>query len=139
MNVVPLTAELLQQIEPQPMQRLPAAEMVNAMLAPTGTAWCAVVDGAPIAAAGVVEAWENRAYGWGLIGAQARPYMRQITRATRARLDSLPYRRIEMAVDAGFKQAIQWAFMLGFDCETPEPMKHYTPDGRAAYLFARVR
>ena len=42
-----------------------------------------------------------------------------------------------MAVDAAFPQAIRWACMLGFTCETPEPMRRYTPDGRDAYLFSR--
>jgi hypothetical protein len=29
--------------------------------------------------------------------------------------------------------------MLGFRLETPEPMRAYRPDGRACFLYARVK
>jgi hypothetical protein len=53
-------------------------------------------------------------------------------------MDGLGFRRLEMAVDAEFTAGLRWARMLGFTCETPEPMKAYTPAGRACYQFARV-
>lgn len=137
-ELVPLTPELLRAVEPQPMQRMPL-EQAEALSAPTGRAFAVLADGAPVAAGGVLELWAGRGHAWGLLSLAAGPHMRAITRATRSFLDSLPCRRVEMAVDAAFPQAIHWAYMLGFQCETPEPMRCYTPDGRAAYLFARVR
>ncbi len=136
-DVVPLTPELLRAIVPQNQQRLPV-EHAEALAAPKGNAYAALVDGQPVAAAGVVELWTGRAHAWALIGEDAGPHMLHITRATRSFLDRLPCRRVEMAVDAEFPQAIRWACMLGFTCETPEPMRRYTPDGRDAYLFARI-
>lgn len=95
--------------------------------------------GEPVACAGVVEMWPNRGHAWALLGDNAGPHMIAITRAIRAFLDALPLRRVEMAVDPDFPAALRWARMLGFECETPSPMRAYCPDGRGAYLFARVR
>jgi hypothetical protein len=43
-----------------------------------------------------------------------------------------------MAVDANFAQGRRWAELLGFNCETPQPMRHYLPNGHDAYLYARI-
>lgn len=138
-EVVTLTRELLLSIEPQPMQRMTAEVEAIAYAAPFGTAWAALFDGRPVLAAGLVEFWPGRAYAWALLSADAGPLLLPLTRAIRSELDRVPCRRVEMAVDAEFPQAIRWAQLLGFECETPEPMRRYTPDGRSAYLFARVR
>jgi hypothetical protein len=103
-----------------------------------GPAWSAFVNGKPIASAGVIEMWPGRGYAWALLSQGAGPYMLALTRAIRSRLDGLGFTRLEMAVDADFPAGIRWARMLGFECETPEPMRAYSPSGRAAYLFARI-
>lgn len=136
-EIVKLTPDLLRAIDPQPMQSTLGEDHVSA-LGQAGDAYCVLVDGVPVAAGGLVELWEGRAHAWALLGKQAKHHLLPITRAIRKRLASVPFRRIEMAVDAGFPQAIHWADMLGFECETPEPMRAYSPDGRACYLFARV-
>lgn len=138
MNIVPMTAELLQAIDPQPMQRLGQTDHLK-VLGNAGTGYVALVDGKPIAAAGVVELWQGRGHAWALLGVEAKDHMLAITRAIRRFLADVPFRRVEMAVDAAFPQAVHWAFMLGFECETPEPMRQFSPEGRACYLFARVK
>lgn len=130
---------MLQQIEPQQHQRLPEDQHAAALLNPVGAARCALFHGKPIAAAGVVELWRDRGYAWALLGVDAAPHLLPITREIRSFLDALPCRRVEMAVDPEFPQALRWARMLGFERETPEPMRSYYPDGRSAYLYARVR
>ena len=135
---VDLTPELLKGIEPQPAQRMPPDMYAQALAAPTGGAKAALVDGVPIAAAGVLELWPGRGHAWALLSVHAGPHLGAITRAIRRQLEALPLRRIEMAVDAQFPEAVRWAYMLGFECETPEPMRNYLPNGGACYLFARV-
>ena len=91
-----------------------------------------------MACAGLVEVWEGRAYAWAILSDNAGPYMLPLTREIRSKLAAAPFRRIEMAVDADFDAGARWAEMLGFRCETPAPMAAYLPNGRAAYLYARV-
>lgn len=123
----------------QPNQQLPQGEFLKALQSPAGEAYTGFVDERPIGCAGVMGIWPGRALAWALLSDEAGPHMRSLTRAIRFFLDSVPFRRVEMAVDAEFPAAIRWAAMLGFQLETPEPMQGYTPDGRACYQFARVK
>lgn len=137
MNIVPLERDHLKAISVQPAQAAEYAH-ADALASPLGIGWAALVDGEPVACAGLVEVWEGRAYAWAILSDNAGPYMRALTREIRSRLDAAPFRRIEMAVDAEFEAGARWAEMLGFRCETPAPMAAYLPNGRAAYLYARV-
>jgi hypothetical protein len=110
----------------------------DAMSASFGDAWTALLDGRPIACAGVVEVWSGRAYAWALLAEDAGPHMLAITRAIRCFLQRAPYRRIEMAVTVGFDAGRRWAEMLGFQLETPTAMRNYLPNGKDAWLYARV-
>lgn len=110
----------------------------DSMAAPFGDAWTAMVDGRPIGSAGVVEAWTGRAYAWALLAEDAGPHMLAITRAIRCFLARSPYRRIEMAVSAGFDAGQRWAELLGFTLETPTAMRAYLPNGGDAWLYARI-
>lgn len=94
-------------------------------------------DGQPLVCAGLVEVWHGRAYAWALLGRCAGPRMLAITRAIRARLASAPFRRIEMAVDAGFEAGCRWPALLGFERESLA--RAYLPNGRDALIFAMVR
>lgn len=111
----------------------------EALAQPFGRAWTALDGDEPIACAGVVEVWEGRAYAWALLSEHAPPHLLTLTRVIRSRLAALPYRRVEMAVDAGFDAGCRWARMLGFRLETPEPMRAYLPNGREAWLYARTQ
>lgn len=91
-----------------------------------------------IGCAGILELWHDRAAAWCLMSAACGKYMLEITRTVREALDLHPARRIEMTVFADFPAGIRWARMLGFEAETPKPMRCYA-QGKDAYLFARVR
>ena len=118
--------------------QIPEVEHPDALTAAFGHAWTAMDGEEPMACAGVVEAWSGRAYAWALLSAHAGPHMLALTRVIRSRLSTLRYRRVEMAVDAGFEAGCRWARLLGFHLETPAPMRAYLPNSRPAYLFARV-
>jgi len=121
------------------VQRMQAHELDAQSLAdPYGRAWTAMADGAPVACGGLVEVWTGRAYAWALLSESAGPHMLALTRAIRSGLAQSPFRRVEMAVDAGFDAGRRWAELLGFRLETPEPMRAFLPNGRDAYLFART-
>lgn len=92
-----------------------------------------------IAAAGLIPMDEGRAFAWALLGREVRPYLLTISRRIVGMLDTCEFRRIEMVVRADFKQGQMWAQMLGFECETPKPMRAYFADGTDAYQYARVR
>jgi len=137
-EVVPFAPAHLVGFNVQPAQRSAFALQPDAVSAPFGQAWTALADGVPVGCAGFVEVWDGRAYAWALLAAHAGPHMIALTRAIRCVLAQAPFRRVEMAVDADFPQAARWAALLGFKCETPEPMRAYLPDGSDAYLYAKV-
>lgn len=135
-RVVPCEAAHLLRIQPQ---RAQLSEVhAESLAAPAGMAWAALVDDEPIAAAGLVEVWPGRAYAWALLADAAGRHLLAITREIRSRLAAAGFRRVELAVDAGFAAGRRWAPLLGFHLETPEPMRAYLPNGRDAYLYARV-
>ncbi len=126
----------LTQIDVQPAQ----ADWIDtdARIIASGQAWTALVGGEVIGCAGVLPMWAGRGYLWALLSRHASRHMLALTRVIRERLPTLGYRRLELVVDAEFRDAFRWALMLGFDLETPEPMQGYSPAGKAAYQFARV-
>lgn len=133
MMVVEFKPEHLHALDVQPAQR----DWYEAAVPGFTRAWTAIAD-KPMACAGVIELWPQRGYLWALLDRNVGPQMLALTRAIRAGLDGLGFRRLEMTVDADFPAGIRWARMLGFHCETPEPMRAFTPAGRDCYLFARV-
>lgn len=127
----------LDAIRIQAAQRMTPEQRQQAMRVHYGDAWTALVDGHPVASAGLVELWEGRAYAWAMLGEDAGPWMRRITRAICSRLEEARYRRVEMAVDAGFGAGCRWAHLLGFELEALA--RAYMPGGRDAFIYARVR
>lgn len=104
-----------------------------------GMAFTALSDGQPIACAGVLEVWAGRGYAWALLGKECGRHFLAIHRAVNRGLVLSGLRRIEMAVDAEFLPGCRWAHLLGFRLETPDPMRAFLPNGRSAYLYARVQ
>lgn len=141
MHIVPFEAEHISGLQLQPAQRK-FGDALNPeyarALASAGNGWTAVVDGVPVACAGLVEQWEGRALAWALLSDNIGPsrFVR-VTRAVRRFLDMADYRRIEMQVDADHAQAIRWAEMLGFEVESKK--RAFLPDGRDAFEFVRIR
>lgn len=136
MRLEPFRPEHLRRIEVQEAQRR------DFMLQPDptyGEAWTAFDGERGICSAGLLQLWPGRAYAWAVLSLHAGPYLLEITRIARFILAASTYERIEMYVDEDFEQGRRWAGMLGFRCETPEPMRKYLPSGASAYLYARVR
>ena len=135
-EVVPLELWHLEAIIPQAMQ---AAEVdAQALAAPVGNAWAALLDGKPIAAAGLIEVWAGRAYAWALF-ADGAARQRWVIRAIRSALDSAAFRRIELAVDASFFAGCRFADALGFKVWGDGPQRQYLPNGRDAWVYVRVK
>lgn len=105
---------------------------------PVGEAYT-ILDGAQVLACfGLVRLFPGRGLAWSVLSQQAGRRMVAITRAIRCQLDATPCRRVEMAVADGFEAGVRWAELLGFRCETPEPLRAYLPGGVDARLFSRI-
>lgn len=102
----------------------------------TGHARTAMVDGEPVACAGVIELWPGRAYAWAYIGETALRYWKTIHRAVFDVVNASRWRRVEMAVDVRDPGAKRWASHLGFEFEGVA--RKWTTDGRDVEIWARV-
>jgi hypothetical protein len=97
--------------------------------------WVAVVDGDPIACAGVMTQWPGRHSAWAYMSAKTGPHMRWLTREVEARLP-LYKGRIDMTVRRDFPAGLRWAKILGFEIETP-CLKGFGPEGEDHVGFVR--
>lgn len=124
----------------QPAQAYCQSQITPEVLADVAEleAYTALVDGEPVAIAGLIEMWPGRAIAWSFVGANAGPHMVRITRAVERFLGLCEHRRIEAYVDPNFEAGHRWMRLLGFDRETPGVMRAFTPDGRDQVLYARV-
>jgi hypothetical protein len=139
MEVRRFKAEDLFLLRPQPRQE-PTHRMVGRDLAESLEAFesYTVIDGARvIACGGLVPQWANRSLAWAYLSADAGRHMVAITRIVRRFLAVAGVRRVE--AHATWGAACRWLDLLGFRCETPEPMPGFLPDGTPAWLYARVR
>lgn len=141
-QVVPLTEQHVRDLTPQTEQSFESIEerIEFAMeYAAAGPAFAAIAPSGVICVGGTAQVWPGRGIAWSLVSDSAGPYMVALTRAVRRVLNAPNYRRLEMCVDAEHPAAARWAVLLGFELETPKPMRAFTPAGRAAYLYGRVR
>lgn len=138
-EIVPFLPEHFVALQAPATQRAWVEENAAALAQGPGDARTALLDGRPIACAGVIELWPGRGYAWALLDRSSGRHMLPITRAVRGFLDSAPWRRVEMAVDAKFLAGCRWADLLGFVRETPAPMRAFAPNGADCFLYARVR
>lgn len=138
MLLVPFDPAHVKAMSPQSAQ-LGEVQM-QALTGEFGKAWTVMdVDRQIIGCGGVVDFWPGRGYAWALLSDQANRHLLSLTRLVRAYLDSLPHRRIEMTVDAGFCDGCRWALILGFSLETPVPMRAFFPNGHDGFLYSRVK
>ena len=100
------------------------------------SAW---VDGKPVGAAGVIPLHGDCALAWAMLGADAGPHLRGITRAVRKALDISPYQRIEMRVLYDFEEGHRWAKLLGFGEPEAARMRKSSTRGFDETLYARVK
>lgn len=141
-SIVPMEEKHVRALRPQPAQTDLSMEARVALAMGQrqhGPCWAALAGGDVIAVAGVCVAWEGRAICWALLSRKAGRSMIRLTRAVRAYIEQLPYRRLELCVDAQFRAGCRWAGVLGFTLETPEPMQCYMPNGNAGFQFSLCR
>ena len=101
--------------------------------------WTARIQGEVVAVAGVFPVWPGRKQLWSVISSEiGAGGMFVLTKAVKRGLLMLGPGRIEAHVREGFAPGIRWMNLLGFACETPEPMRKFLPDGAGAYMFARA-
>lgn len=128
-------------VQLQPAQSICAGAMTREyaehLCSLRGVGWALVENGVPIGCGGIVEIWENRAQAWALISPRALNCFRVVHRLALSVLADVPWRRIEMDVDAGHAAGIAWAQRLGFELEGVR--RKFTTDGRDVMLFARVK
>ena len=117
-------------------QPLLTLEHGRQIAAATGLAQTALLDGQPIACAGVMELWAGRGYAWAYLGEQAAGRFKAVHRAVAAALALNRWRRVEMAVDVRDPGAKRWAHHLGFNFEGVA--RKWTTDGRDVEIWARV-
>jgi hypothetical protein len=86
---------------------------------------------------GVFKQGEHRGIVWALMTRETRYLMFSITRQITRWLDGCGIPRIEAAIDAEYELSQRWHELMGFVLEGR--MISYTPDGRDALLYARVR
>lgn len=142
MRLEPLTAAHVRALCPQDAQSdLSIEDRVGLCMAQAeaGLAY-AVMDGDDVACVGGVlcdAGWPGRGVVWSIVAEGAR--MHGLTRIVRVWLDGLPLPRLELYVDATFLPGCKWARLLGFELETPTPMRKFLPNGSDAYMFGRVQ
>jgi hypothetical protein len=95
-----------------------------------------LVDGVPMACAGLIELWRGRAYAWAYLSEGWERFARAVHRACLDNLQACRWRRVEMAVDVRYPQGKRWAWHLGFEFEGVA--RAFTPDGRDCEIWARV-
>lgn len=133
MTIVPFDPAHLALMVVQPAQRIAELEHPDALTCPFGEGWTVMVEGRPVTCAGLVETGPGVAYAWAVLSEDAGPHLLRVTREIRSRLATVPFRRVSMAVDAGFPQGLRWAAILGFQYERDGEL----PNGRRAQIFTR--
>lgn len=99
--------------------------------------YTALLDGKPVAMAGVIETWPGRALAWAYLSEMGPRQFVLVHRSVSRFLEACYTKRVEMTVDCDFPQAHRWAKMLGFKMEA-ERMVAYTPNGQDCALYARI-
>lgn len=139
-EIVPYRAEHLAAIEPTEdaayYKALTSPAIARTLEGPF--AKTALLDGRPIACAGLANRWYESWIAWAYLSKDTGRHMPAITQAIRRRMPELPKGRIEAATPIDYAAGRRWLELLGFICETPEGMRHYTPDGRSFALYSLV-
>lgn len=128
----------LQQAQAHFRGRADDADYARALAIP-GNSFTALDGDRVIACSGCVEVWDNRAMAWALVSQDAGRHMLGVHRAVHGFLMAAKWRRVEAYVDAGFDAGMRWMDLLGFQLETPEPMRAFRPDGGDCFLFSRTK
>lgn len=100
--------------------------------------YSAIVNGDVVAIFGVYPVSDVRYCSWGLVSEKSAKHMVSITREVNKFLELFKAIRVEAHVRADFEKGNRWMKLLGFNLETPSPMKKWGDDGFDYYQYARV-
>lgn len=138
-DVVQYRPEHLFLLRPQPAQQSVLASITPAhaeALAKTPAATVLHEDDV-LLCGGVVPIWSGRAMVWAYVSADAGPHMLPVTRATQRFIEEYAVPRMELYVEEEFENGHRWAYMLGFQIESPLALRFF-PDGSAASIYVRL-
>ena len=139
--VVPFQAEHVFEMEIQPDQKWIQDYLDLQSTRTLENEWASTLmeDGVPIACAGPIVYWTDRALMWSYIGTGVtRNIFIKLHSIAKEYLAGLPFRRLEAAVDCDFKAGHRWVLALGFKKEASR-MEAFQIDGRDCTLYAKVR
>jgi hypothetical protein len=142
MRIVPYKPEHLQRMSLQEAQAYLSAWVTPDMAKALGDGLvaCSALEGDDVlGCAGIIPIWAGRAVAWAYLAPDIGTRFVQIHRAVKKVIEGCYVQRLEATADADFPAANRWLRMLGFQLETPEPMRAYTPAGTDCFLYARVR
>ena len=137
----PYKAGHLRALCPQDAQRRDYAIMVregHAEMLERGLSMSAWDGSTCVAVAGLMPVLPHRAAAWAVLSNRAEPYMLSITRKMRLMITQAPYRRVEMTVDAEFKNGQRLALLVGMVLDTPKPLEAYGANGEDELMYSRV-
>lgn len=142
MIIVPFQPEHLTEIDLQAEQSEAAAQLRDENYTRALSAhdsWTGIIDGRVVACAGCITLWPGRHQVWAVISATiGASGMLQLSKAVLRGL-ALKTGRIEAIVAADFKAGHRWARLMGFQLDTPVPMRRWFPGGGDACLYSRVQ
>lgn len=101
-------------------------------------AFTVMANGRIMACGGVIQLWDQRGMAWALISKGQPSEFIAVHRAAKLLIAECGLARVEAYVDDGFEQGLRWMDALGFEQETPFPMRRFAGD-RDCYLFAKVK
>lgn len=98
-----------------------------------------LVDGQIKACFGWVELFPTRALLWAVLAKDSGRWMVPFTRIAKRLVDTLPHRRIEAEVEAGFEEGGRWMEIIGLQRETQVPLRAYNAHGKDVHIYSKVR
>lgn len=139
--IVPFEAEHFAQMRVQDAQKwmhqnLTVADLKGLEGPHAGTL---MVDGVPLACAGALLYWPDRALVWSFLSSRVdRTNIMTVHAEAQRFIDGLPYRRLEASVVVGFEQGHRWMRLLGFEVEAPL-QRAFNVDGSDCVGYVRIR
>ena len=138
MTIIPFVPDHLRRLQLQPSQAWCAPMLDAEMIAQHAElpAWTMLDGDEPVAVAGTIEIWPERAIVWAYLSSHAGRHMVALTRAAQRYLAVAPQRRVEAYVETGFEAGHRWIQVLGFE---REGVLRAFYQGRDMTLYSRIR
>jgi hypothetical protein len=96
------------------------------------------MDGKVVCCGGAAMYWPGRAEIWMFYSSECKKNFLPVFRATKRWMESLPFQRLEAAIDVDNEFGRRQVELAGFQLEAPV-LRKYQPDGKSVSLYARVK